>query len=432
MLTRKPYHAAKAALAGVLVTLALGTASRAGAAAAPLDWAQCLDLARRANPELQGGRSTVRAHAYGQEAAYGGFFPQVAASVGYTKDSFSANGSPAAVTSGYSAALTATQNLFTGLADKAKVDRAGAKLQQAVADFEALAARLSYELKAAFAGLSYAQKAIELSRGILERRQANLKLVQLRYESGRENKGNVMVSEANLEQAQLDLLQAERAVDTARAELARVLGVRHADDLAVTGTIPTSPPPPTASFTELVDLMPEYKKAQAAEREAEAGVAGARAPFFPSLNVTGALGSGGSYFFPRDSSRWSVGVALVIPLFNGGTDYYALKSATEFRTAATLGKENAFRLGSTKLRQALTSYHVTVRKLEVDRRFLDAASVRSRVAREKYNNGLLSFEDWDLIENEYINRQKTYLGSERDRIVAEAFWEQSQGKGVFK
>ena len=44
----------------------------------------------------------------------------------------------------------------------------------------------------------------------------------------------------------------------------------------------------------------------------------------------------------------------------------------------------------------------------------------------------LNHLDWDIIENDLINRQKAYLQTKRDRISAEASWEQTQGKGVFQ
>jgi hypothetical protein len=47
-----------------------------------------------------------------------------------------------------------------------------------------------------------------------------------------------------------------------------------------------------------------------------------------------------------------------------------------------------------------------------------------------YNNGLITFTDWDIIENDLILRQKSLLQTERDRVVAEAAWEQVQGLGV--
>jgi outer membrane protein len=71
-----------------------------------------------------------------------------------------------------------------------------------------------------------------------------------------------------------------------------------------------------------------------------------------------------------------------------------------------------------------------VEKLKVDQAFLDAAKTRADIARTKYNNGLMTFENWDIIENDLIQRQKSFLQSQRDRVVAEAAWEQAQGKGV--
>jgi outer membrane protein len=56
--------------------------------------------------------------------------------------------------------------------------------------------------------------------------------------------------------------------------------------------------------------------------------------------------------------------------------------------------------------------------------------LRSELGRAKYKNGLLNFEDWNAIESDLINRQKAKLQSQRDRVVAEAAWEQATGKGV--
>jgi hypothetical protein len=42
----------------------------------------------------------------------------------------------------------------------------------------------------------------------------------------------------------------------------------------------------------------------------------------------------------------------------------------------------------------------------------------------------MTFEDWDIIENDLIQRLKTFLQSQRDRVIAEASWELAQGKGV--
>ena len=62
--------------------------------------------------------------------------------------------------------------------------------------------------------------------------------------------------------------------------------------------------------------------------------------------------------------------------------------------------------------------------------FLAAADLRAEIARTQYTTGLLSFEDWDLIENDLIDNQKAMLASLRDAVLAEAAWEQTLGKGA--
>lgn len=84
------------------------------------------------------------------------------------------------------------------------------------------------------------------------------------------------------------------------------------------------------------------------------------------------------------------------------------------------------------LQQGYNSYIEAVAKLQVDTSFREAAQLRADIARSKYNNGLLIFEDWDAIETDLITRQTNYLQSKLNRVTYEAAWEQVQGKGVFE
>jgi outer membrane protein TolC len=121
---------------------------------------------------------------------------------------------------------------------------------------------------------------------------------------------------------------------------------------------------------------------------------------------------------------------LSVPLFSGGRDYYTTKSAAASLEAVSSNRDNVERQLLVRLKQTYASYVESEEKLKVDQAFLEAAILRAEIARSRYNNGLMSFEDWDRIENDLIQRQKTVLQSQRDRVTAEAAWEQAQGKGV--
>jgi outer membrane protein TolC len=127
-----------------------------------------------------------------------------------------------------------------------------------------------------------------------------------------------------------------------------------------------------------------------------------------------------------------VGLILSVPIYSGGRDYYSTKSATASFAAAQASRENVERLARARLKQAYHNYQQAVERLRVDEEFLEATTLRAEIARSKYNNGLLSFEDWDIIENDLINRQKALLLSLRDRVTAEAGWEQAKGGGVIQ
>jgi len=241
----------------------------------------------------------------------------------------------------------------------------------------------------------------------------------------------LLLSRAYLEQARLDLFQAGNTRLTQKAALGRVMGKPDLEFQALTGDPPLTVPPDPSAIEGLIPQMPDYRRVVAQEQAADAGTTTALSGFFPSLNLTGSLSNSDTKFFPGNG-RSSIGVSLTIPLFAGGRDYYATKGAYADFKAATLAKQNAFRQSRTVLFDSLAKYREAVQKWKVDQTFAEAVQTRARIAREKYNNGLLTFEDWDVIENDLIARQRSVLQSERDRIVAEAAWEQLLGKGVFQ
>src|SRR5262249_34983173 len=138
----------------------------------------------------------------------------------------------------YTASLSATENIFAGLQDRARVEQAQYNRAGSEASLEGIRAQLSFDLKSAFAGLYYAQQAIALAKDIIERREFNWRLVELRFDSGRENKGSYLLSKAYLAEANYDYLQAVDFMESARPQLAKALGRMEYEKIEVTGQVP--------------------------------------------------------------------------------------------------------------------------------------------------------------------------------------------------
>lgn len=406
---------------------------RAEGASENLSWSQVVGETARNNAELKAARESLKAAEQTVRVSQASYYPQVSASMGTTYSQTKSPGQPEELREaqdGYSASIAVGQTLFSGWADQARVDQARSNVQVASLQLNLEKARLSRELKTAYAGLLLAQRTSALQEDIIRRRQENLRLVELRFESGRENKGSVLLSQAYLDQARFEATQARNSLRVAQAELARILGRDGLGDLRATEEVPTTVPGSPPDFRTLAQQSPELHQSQARQEGAKAEVVAARAGYFPSLSLSGNFGRQGPSWFP-ETEAWSLGLTLSYPLFSGGRDRASHTAALARLNAAGETRLNLERDLVARLEQSFASWMEAVEAQKVEASFRQAALTRAEIARNKYNNGLLSFEDWDLIESELISRQRSFLASQRQRVAAEADWERIQGRGVF-
>lgn len=404
-----------------------------------ITWQDCVDRVARQNPEIAAAREKLSSSTSKKKAAYSGFLPKLTGSGNVNRGnsySFSQLGgvplnTPAGDSSVSSVSLQLTQNIFAGFRDASLVEQTQANEEVSVATLDQSAVQASYDLRSAFAGLLYAQSYLDLSERIIKRREENAQLVELHFESGIENKGSVMLSKAFVGQARYDKTVARNDFDVARQQLARVMGLDDAKEFTISGGMPLSEPGPEPDLKAIAKATPVYRQSQAEEASRRAGVDLARANFYPSLDLTGTLSAQGNNGPPSTSKR-SLMLGMSLPIFAGGQDYHSYKSAAAEYAAASYQRQGTDLKLLPTLKKAFRSWAESVEKVRVDKAFVEAAEVRAEIARKKYNNGLLSFDEWDIIENDLINKQKAYLVSERDRALAEAAWELAKGGGAIR
>ncbi len=387
---------------------------------------QCVELLRRNNAELVSAEENLRAVQSQRQALYGTYLPQISANLGYSKSEIENSESE-----GYTASLNATQNMFNGFSDMARISEAEGKVRVAEANLRIVQAKLSYDLKTTFANVIYAQESLRLTKSILKRRNENLNMVELRFRSGRENKGSVLLSQAYLKQAQLDVLRSENLLATSKSSLIRVLGLEPESAVDIEGKTPEALPGLTPDFQTLADKTPEKLQAEGSIQSAEASLKNASSEFLPNLDLSGSIGKTGPDYFP-EQDRWSVGATLTWSLFSGGKDYFNRKSAVAQKLVAENNWRNSRLDLISRLRQAYAGYMEAVEQVKVSDAFVEAGAVRAEIGRSKYNNGLTSFDEWDRIENDLIGYQKDQTLKRRERVVSEANWEKTQGVGVLQ
>ncbi|MBI4397124.1 MAG: TolC family protein [Elusimicrobia bacterium] len=398
----------------------------------PLSWSSCVEEAALQNTEIAAAQESVRRAQHQLRGSRSGYYPQLSGDAGYTRansaTSLQSLGSGSGLREEFSLGLSARQNFFTGFRDRAGVQKAKTDVDAAEARLQTVKARVGFDLESAFARLLFAQQQLVLAESIAGRRRENMQLVEARYEGGREHMGSVLRSRAALRQAEYEFSQAKRALRLAQRQLAKVLGRDGTEDLSVAGELAASSPEGPPDFQALVRQTPDYRQSIAQSVSARASLGIARAALYPEVNAQGSLSRRGTDW-PPDNDRWSAGVGLSLPIFSGGRRRADVASARTDVRRTRLDLKSFESQTALALENAFFSYQDAAEKTRVQEEYLKAAELRSEISRSQYTSGLLSFEDWDLIENDLISNQKSVLASRRDAVIAKAAWEQTQGKG---
>lgn len=401
-----------------------------GAPAVELTWERCVELAVTNNPSLAAARQRVTAAGLAVRSARSSMLPQVSAGAGAGHSE--SDGSPAGDDVSLSLGADVSQSLYDGGNNSAAVRQKKAAAERAAADADDVAAQVTQNLRNAFLDLVYAQENAALAGETAARRRANFEMVQLRHDGGLEHKGSLALSEAALKQSETDLSQARRGIDTARRTLCLVIGLPgDAANVRAAGTITIPEPGNEPDFGRLAPAVPSYRSAAASEAAARASLDSARSAFMPKFDLSGSAGRyGNDEVFEED--RWSVNLRMRLPLWTGGrsmTDWKISRANLEETRAALAAAGNS---ATADLLKAFRSMQDAAEDAAVQRQLLSAAELRAEIGREQYANGLLSFENWDIIENNLISRRQSMLDATRSAMRAETQWRRTAGYSAFQ
>jgi outer membrane protein TolC len=254
-----------------------------------------------------------------------------------------------------------------------------------------------------------------------------MELVKLRYEGGREHKGSLMTSEANLTQSIYDVAQASRNIYLYQRQLTKELGRSKFDLIAATGELEVKDQARMfPNFENIAETNPLLQQLIAQKEAAKFGLKSAYANFFPQIYASGTAGNTGKQWFP-DTNEYSIGTSITFPIFDGGN-----RIATAQKAKGVLGQSQADeRSGRDSviftLANTWTVLQNTIDAVDVQRKVLEAARERAKIASAEYAIGLLSYDNWIIIEDNLVSARKAYINARNASLIAEANWVQAKG-----
>lgn len=389
----------------------------------PLTWIECVAIALRQNPDLASAREGKAASTYAYRGSYNGVLPSVTFSNSYS-------GSNNTNASLWQTQASANLNVIDASAI-AGIRSASAQLSQADARQRLASAQLRLDLRRAFLRRLFDDKDIEVSRNIEELRKKSAALVALRYQSGRESKGNQLRAEAQFIQATAELAQAHRRIRADQRALYRQLGLGEVDDRPVSGLLEVADPPALpSSLRDIVDQRPDVLLQEAGMKVAQADVKRAQSPLWPTVTAGYTRFRRGESEFPSDESGWNFRGLLEYPLFGGGltSTYYAVSTAQRNLEQAKQEERSVRDQAMADLESAWSAYATAADNARVQTALLAAARQRNAEADVRYNSGLLTYDNWEIIATDRVNQERQSIQAQLAVATAQAVWENALGK----
>jgi outer membrane protein TolC len=395
-----------------------------GLAAETLSWDDCVKQALEHNPDLVAARARINEAQAVLTMAASGLAPQLSAKA---SNGMSQRGGSSR-TDSYSYSISGTQLLYDGRKTVFSVRSASTNVLVSQYNYQVTSATVRNQLQTAFVALLRAQQLVTITAQIEKRRKDNVDQVTLRYEAGREHKGSLLTSQANLAQAQYEVQQAQRLLALAQEQLAKAIGRGQPTDITAQGELTIYDySKDVVDFNALAAATPFVKSLQAQEDAARLDLRSARATYYPEVSLSASIGMDDSQW-PPNTSEWTTGLSISIPLFEGGLRRAQVSKAQAALNLTAAQATSGYDERLFALQQAWTNLVDAVESIAVQRKFLDAAEERSKIAEVEYANGLVSFDDWTIIEDQYVSALKAYLNTQASALTAEAMWFEATGK----
>lgn len=282
---------------------------------------------------------------------------------------------------------------------------------------EALYQDLMFNIQADVAQLYYRINNLEAEAEVLERslktRSQSLDLVRQRFDSGTVSELAVVQTESLLANAESRLLIIQRIQKSLIYSLALLLGETPSTFEFTPHAFDGRPPEvPTSIPIDLLERRPDVRVAERALAEANERVGLAKASFFPSITLRGALGQASrdwDQLFDSNAQLSSIRPGISVPLFLGGS----LKANEE--QAIALYERRYFLYKQTVI-SAITEVEdilQSIRMIEAQEQVQLRAVEASRRAREislfQFERGISDFINALDAERSALNSEQLYL-----------------------
>jgi NodT family efflux transporter outer membrane factor (OMF) lipoprotein len=314
------------------------------------------------------------------------------------------------------------------------VSRSRAGEQASAADLAAATLAAQGELAVAYFGVREADLLrLSLSETV-KGYERSLEIARNRYNVGIVARTDVLQAETQLANARAELLGIERQRAVFEHAVAVLLGKAPANfDLPVDPQWrPRVPDIPLEVPSALLQRRPDIAAAERRVAQANAAIGIERAGYFPSLRLSGSLGSSAASIgdlFSVSSLVWSLGAALAQTIFDAGATSARVTGARAAHEEASARYRQAVLTAFQDVEDQLVALRVLGQQQALRQQAWEAAELVEQQVLNRYRSGLVNFSEVVTAQASAASARRALVQLQTDRQVAAVTLIQALGGG---
>ncbi len=339
-----------------------------------------------------------------------GLFPRIS---GTNHDQAAGDTSQSSDTSNnYLGGLSVSQFLFDfgrhrGYVEQRRLEAAAANAQERMVDLD-----LIFEVAHSYFDLLAAQQMVHVYQKAVEQRQVHLHEARVKANAALRPELDVYVTQAELERAQLNLLQAQNATADAKVQLDNSMGLSdqapsyQPADVLTSGKVADDI---NTLVAQGLSSRPDLMVLEDQARAMGAQVAEYRSDYFPQAGAIGgynAMSTG----LPA-VNNFNVGLILTWPIFNGFLTTHQVEEARLHQRALEHAIRDLRQQVILQIKTAFLNWQSSVKQIQRAKGALTASEVELILAQKRYEAGLSSIVELEDAQRHYTFDDADYANA---------------------
>lgn len=389
---------------------------------------ECTDWAMDHNINLLQQGNNLKQRTIDLENAKNDRLPSLSASAsenlsfgrGLTADNTYANTN----TTSSSFSLGSGVNLFNGFRTRNNILQSEWSLKAVTEDLEKARDDIRVAVARNYFQILYDMEILEVAERQIGIDSTHVVRLEALYENGKASPVEVAQQKAALAQSNLTRTQAENTLSLALLDLAQLLELPSPEGFRIARPDPSMDlrllEKPEDIYAEAVRSKPAVKAEEFRLEQAGASVAVAKGSLYPSLSLSGGIGSNyytttqgypQASFWDQLSNNFSqyVGLSLSVPIFNKFQTRNSIRSAEISRQTQQLQLENVKKSLYKEIQQAWYNATASEDKYMASKAASESYAEAFKLVEARYENGKANITEFNEAKNQYLRAESELL-----------------------